>query len=183
LEHCLLTFFETYYVLNPHIFKPSIVASSPANKLKCIIDQTNFAMEPLAKTDKETDYKQRKDKATEGFTNCIEWCTIRPELKTLYSDLKKQNDLADCVLQAVFELQTYATDFLKKLTTPKKEPKSRKPREPKPKNLDISTVQPKPRKPRVKRLPDDGPVTHEQVTKKPRVTKKNIQYKEKNTLL
>lgn len=132
LEHCLLTFFETYYVLNPHIFKPSIVASSPANKLKCIIDQNNFATEPLAKTDKETDYKQRKDKATEGFTNCIEWCTIRPELKTLYTDLKKQNDLADCVLQAVFELQTYATNFLKHLNAPKKEPKPRKPRQAKP---------------------------------------------------
>ena len=117
IQHCILTFYETYYALNPLIPKPNITPASPANKLKCIIDEKNFAATPLLVTDKNTDYKKRKDKAVEGFLKFIPWCTIDENLKTMFTDIKKQNDLADCVLQALYELQMYGSSLLKKEIT------------------------------------------------------------------
>lgn len=108
VQHCILTFFETYYWLQPQVVKPSIQPSSPANKLKCQIDVENFALAPLEQTDKNTDYKQRKARAVEGFERMIQACNLDPRHKVLYDDKKKHDDLADCVLQAVFELQTQA---------------------------------------------------------------------------
>jgi hypothetical protein len=114
IQHCILTFYETYYALNSSLHKPSITPASPANKLKCIIDEKNFATTPLFTTDKNTDYKQRKDKAVEGFLKFIPWCNIDENLKLMFTDIKKQNDLADCVLQALYELQLYGSSLLKK---------------------------------------------------------------------
>ena len=128
IQHCILTFYDTYYALNPQLPKPSIQPSSPANKLKFVIDEKNFATQPLDKTDKNTEYKQRKQKAVESFGQIIQWCTISDEHKHLYTDRKKHDDLADCILQAVFELQTHACRVNTKSTrrvntksTPKKQ--------------------------------------------------------------
>ena len=108
IQHCILTFYETYFAIHSHLTKPSILPSSPSNKLKCIIDVTNFAIAPMDKTDKNTDYKQRKSKAVEGFEKLITVCTINDDIKELYADKKKHDDMADCILQAVYELQTHA---------------------------------------------------------------------------
>lgn len=139
IQHCILTFFETYYTLNPHLTKPSIQPASPSNKLKCIINVDNFSIKPLTATEKNTDYKTRKNQTEENFTKCIEWCSISKELKTTYLDSGKKNDLSDCVLQAVFELQTFGA----KLQKPKRV-KSIKSIESKPKkrkvNIDHLTV-------------------------------------------
>jgi hypothetical protein len=107
IQHCILTFYETFYCMSPSLLKPIIQPSSPANKLKCVIDMTNFATEPLEKTDKSTDYKQRKAKAVEGFGKIIEKCTISDVHRHLYTDRKKHDDLADCILQAVYEIQVH----------------------------------------------------------------------------
>lgn len=112
LQHGILTFFETYFELNPHLAKPKIQSSSPSNKLKLRIDETNFATAPMEKTDKDTDYKQRKAKSVEQFEKIIKWCTISEEHRSLYTDRKKRDDLADCILQAVFVLQTHYSEKL-----------------------------------------------------------------------
>lgn len=114
IQHCILTFYETYYTLHPHLIKPSILPASPGNKLKCIINPDNFCMEPKSSTDKNTIYTQRKDKTEEDFTKFIEWCDIKPELKTLFHDTNKKNDMSDCILQAVFELQNFGTELIQK---------------------------------------------------------------------
>jgi hypothetical protein len=111
IQHCLLTFFETYYSIHKHLVKPHIAPSSPANKLKCLLQQDNFINRPLQKTSDSTDYKQRKDKAVEGFNQIIQWCTINETLQTLYMDAKKKNDFADCILQAVYELQLFGCEL------------------------------------------------------------------------
>ena len=108
IQHCILTFYETYYALHPELPKPSIQPASPANKLKCIIDVTNLAIEPLEHTDRKTEYKQRKAKAVAGFERLITVCTISEAHKDLYTDKKKHDDMADCILQAVYEIQTHA---------------------------------------------------------------------------
>jgi hypothetical protein len=124
IQHCLLTFFEVYYLLNPQLPKPSIMPSSASNKLKCVIDANNFCMEPLATTDKNTTYTQRKEKSVENFSKFINWCDISQEHKSMFGDLSKQNDLSDCVLQALYDLQMFGS----KLTKPKKIPKAVKPK-------------------------------------------------------
>lgn len=112
IQHCILTFFETYFELNSHLVKPKIQSSSPSNKLKLCIDEMNFATAPMEKTDKDTEYKQRKAKSVEQFEKIIKWCTISEEHRSLYTDRKKRDDLADCILQAVFVLQTYYSEKL-----------------------------------------------------------------------
>jgi hypothetical protein len=114
IQHCILTFYESYYAIHSHLTKPLINPSSPANKLKCVVEEHNFCLEPLSETDKNTNYQQRKEKAVENFEKLLPWCTIKPELKTLFEDIKKKNDLADCVLQALFELQSYGVALHKK---------------------------------------------------------------------
>lgn len=118
IQHCILTFYDTYYALNPKLTKPSIQPSSPANKLKLVLDEMNFATQPLEKTDKDTDYKQRKAKSVTDFGRIIKWCTISDAHKDLYADQKKHDDLADCILQGVFELQTYVCNLNTKLNKP-----------------------------------------------------------------
>lgn len=108
IQHSILTFFDTYYALQPHLARPSLQPASPSNKLKCLIDPTNFALAPQEKTDKDTDYKQRKAKAVAGFERLVQVCTIDERHKELYADKKKHDDLADCVLQAIYELQVHA---------------------------------------------------------------------------
>jgi hypothetical protein len=66
----------------------------------------------MGKTDKDTDYKQRKAKSVEQFEKIIQWCTISEEHRSLYTDRKKRDDLADCILQAVFVLQTHFSSQL-----------------------------------------------------------------------
>ena len=118
IQHCVLTFYDTYYALNPQLTKPSILPSSPANKLKLVLDEANFATEPLEKTNKDTDYKQRKSKAVTDFSRIIQWCSISDAHKDLYADQKKHDDLADCILQGVFELQTHVCNLNAKLNKP-----------------------------------------------------------------
>ena len=118
IQHCILTFYETYYSIHTECAKPTIQPASPANKLKCIIDMTNFATKPLEKTDKDTDYKQRKAKAVEGFGKIIQKCTISDAHKHLYEDRKKHDDLADCILQAVYELQCHVCKLLSDAAKP-----------------------------------------------------------------
>ena len=90
IQHCILTFYETYFLLNHHLNKPTITPASPANKLKCLINEDNLATAPLFASDKNTDYKQRKTKAVDGFLTFIDWCDMSQELKTMFTDIKKQ---------------------------------------------------------------------------------------------
>ena len=108
IQHCILTFYETYFAIHSDLQKPSIQPSSPANKLKCIIDENDFAIQPLGSTAKDTEYVQRKDKAEVDFEKVMTLCTMKESIKTMYDGKKKQDDMADCVLQAIFELQTWA---------------------------------------------------------------------------
>lgn len=108
IQHCILTFYETYFAIQTDLKKPLIQPSSPANKLKCIIDENDFAIHPLGSTAKDTEYVQRKNKAEEDFEKVMTLCTMKESIKTMYDGKKKQDDMADCVLQAIFELQTWA---------------------------------------------------------------------------
>ena len=129
IQHVILCFYQMYYLFHPHLQLPTIMPASPSNKLKCVIDESNFLIPPLASTDKNTDYKQRKALATQNCAKLLNWCTISPELTSMWQDLKKQNDIADCILQAVFELQTEGCKMLKKINiikTKKPKPTKRK---------------------------------------------------------
>lgn len=163
IQHVILTFFEVYYMFHPNITKPIIMPASPANKLKCIIDKDNFCTEPLPITNKDTDYKQRKQKAVDGFTELVEWCDISPQFKNMFLDLSKQNDIADCCLQAIFELQTFGSNISKKLNKPKIAKKEKK--------VD-DTAQPK--KERKKRSAAMTTTLKEPKSKKRKVTKSII---------
>lgn len=107
MQHCILTFYETYFLLHPPARPIRIEASSPTNKLKCVIEQDDVATKPLGSSAKGTDYKTRKAQAVTEFDRMIEWCQIAPALKAKYQDMKKQNDVADSALQALYEIQMY----------------------------------------------------------------------------
>ena len=112
VQHCILTFFETFYACHPELHKPNINASSPSNKLKCIIVEANACAPPETKTSETpTTYAQRKDKAVVGFQQVLKWCTADVALKRFYSSLKKHNDVADCVLQALYEIQVHGCEI------------------------------------------------------------------------
>jgi hypothetical protein len=128
IQHCILTFYETYFAIHADLNKPLIQPSSPGNKLKCIIDENDFAIHPLGSTAKDTEYVQRKNKAEEDFEKVMTLCTMKESIKTMYDGKKKQDDMADCVLQAIFELQTWACklkDDAKKSVLKKNGTKSR----------------------------------------------------------
>jgi hypothetical protein len=152
IQHCLLTFFDTYYTLHPELPKPRISPTSPANKLKCVLRADDFSTAPLSATDKNTDYKQRKDKSVDMFNNVVGWCTIRPELLNQYQELKKQNDLADCVLQAVFELQEFGSGLRHKHETKKRKRAKKVTPETKQENSDVLPVVTAPVKKRKRKL-------------------------------
>lgn len=111
IQHCLLTFFETYFSIHKHLPKPHISPSSPGNKLKCKLNETNFILRPSQKTEQATNYQQRKEKAVNDFEQIMKWCTISDTLQSMYNDTKKKNDFADCILQAVYDLQLFGYEL------------------------------------------------------------------------
>jgi hypothetical protein len=113
LEHCVLSFFESYYLLHPDIPKPTIESSSPANKLKCIIDVVNYGKPPMNQSEFKTVYKQRKEKSKEGLGEILHLCQVDDDIKSLYYDKNKKDDMADCVLQAIYEIQVSAVQNIK----------------------------------------------------------------------
>lgn len=108
LEHCVLSFFESYYLLHPELPKPIIESSSPSNKLRCIIDVTNYCVKPMSQSEFKTVYKQRKEKSKEGFGQILDVCQVDDCVKSLYYDKNKKDDMADCILQAIYEIQISA---------------------------------------------------------------------------
>lgn len=182
IQHCILTFYDTYYILHPELVKPLIAPASPANKLKCIIDEKNIATAPLMSTDKNTDYKQRKAKAVENFFKFIDWCDISQNLKVMFTDIKKQNDLADCVLQALHEIQLFGSVLLKKeskvsTVVTDQVPKVKKPRQSRKKKAPSPDVKETPQQ---KKEPDikktDAKEKPKQSRKKPesKLTESNV---------
>lgn len=107
MQHAILDFYELFYLWNRVDYeKPKILATSPSNKLKCIIDPTTVFVKPVAKMGK-MEYKQRKTMAVELCQKALQF--IKP-LKTEYSDLlqnrKKLDDLCDSFMQAIYIIQT-----------------------------------------------------------------------------
>ena len=105
LQHIILCYYECYFMFHPDLPKPTINSSSPQNKLKCSLNIENFGEVPI-KTEK-IEYKQRKAMAVEMCKQVMELCTVPETLqKTLEEHKRKADDLADCVMQGVYYLQS-----------------------------------------------------------------------------
>jgi len=127
IQHCILTFYDTYFLLHPACPRPDIRPASPANKLKLVLDEKQFAAPPLDQTAAHTDYKQRKAKAVQDLGTLLPWCTTTAAHRTLFADSHKRDDLADCVLQGIYELQSAVCQANAKANRPSRK---RKPTDP-----------------------------------------------------
>lgn len=106
MQHVILNFYELYYRWHSRSKIPEITSISAGNKLKCVLDSQNMVTEPLSKT-LDLPYKQRKQKAVEYCSQIMQWIQPVPEeAKALWDERKKQDDLADCFMQAVYVIQT-----------------------------------------------------------------------------
>lgn len=105
IQTTILSFYHTYYTLNTSIPRPNIESSSPQNKLKVVIDPQNVWVPPLKASEKKTTYQQRKEHTVKLCRDILELCQISPEHKLYFQDKHKQNDLSDCLLQAIYDLQ------------------------------------------------------------------------------
>jgi hypothetical protein len=124
IQHCILTFFETFYMvsaLSTTLTRPQIYVSSSSNKLKLTLCPDNLAVQPLKKTTPGLTYKQRKEHTVNQFNMIMNWCNFSTsQLRDMYSELTKQNDISDCVLQAIYELQKFGWQLSKKMNKKKK---------------------------------------------------------------
>ena len=119
MQHVIINFYELFYRWHPRPKVPEIVSISPGNKLKCVLEQNNVTTTPLKKT-LDLPYRQRKQKAVEYCVQLMQWIQpLSDEVKALWCERKKQDDLADCFMQAVYVIQT-SKPKPPKTKTPKK---------------------------------------------------------------
>lgn len=114
IEHTILTFFMTYTQLKgyTHIRINSV---SPANKLKCVVDPTNF-LAPLLKSSKSSSastYKERKQKTVDLFHVLLPLIQTTDVIREQWASSKKRNDMSDCVFQAYHDLHLALSQQLK----------------------------------------------------------------------
>jgi hypothetical protein len=125
MQHAILIFYELWKMWNPENAKYAVTTSSAGNKLKCVMDEKNMATEPLKKI-LALKYAQRKAKAVEYASLVLDWMTepLKPEAEDLWGQRKKRDDLADCLMQAVYSFQTSVPKLPKKRGTKRKAAKA-----------------------------------------------------------